>query len=191
MSGDGAPIETRRRKRLVLRGNAGLLDQFDDPAFFPVSNPVNRLFTLCHEPEDDPRVLAVSAPDDEDIAFRRAFFAEQPHYCGRAWYILHRSVCEALVAHFDSPAFEDDARVFLGAFEPDESFLPTLLMSGRHVPVDRVSIGNFRTYGGGPRLLTDASYRGHLAATPAFFTRKVLHEDAAELRAFGEARIAG
>ena len=69
--------------------------------YFPLNNPSNRVFTLCREPKDDRRVLQVARPSDAEIAFRRAYFDAHQHYCGRAWYILHRSVCEALVRFFE------------------------------------------------------------------------------------------
>lgn len=186
-----APVEIRKMRRLLLRGNAGLLEHFTDPSFFPISKPANRVFTLCREPEEDDRLLEVARPGVEDIAFRRAYFAENEHYCGRAWYVLHRSACEAILRFVDSPAFADSARVFMTCFEPDESFLPTLLMNGMCLPREQISKGNFRTFGGEPRQLDDQSFPSILANAPGFFTRKLRHGNATELRAFIEARVMG
>ncbi|QEW23942.1 Core-2/I-Branching enzyme (plasmid) [Marinibacterium anthonyi] len=185
-----APVETRKRKRLVLRGNARLLDQFGEPGFFPQGNAHNRVFIRCGEPAEDRRVLEIARPDDDDIAFRQAYFAEFQHYCGRAWYTLHRSVCEALVAFFDSPRFADTERAFLTCFEPDESFLPTILLNGMCVPAEQVSLQNFRTHKGAQRKLDDQTFRDHLVDTPALFSRKVVHARAEDLRAFLEDRVA-
>lgn len=185
-----APVETRALKRLSLRGNARLLDQFVTPEFLPQANAQNRVFLRCAEPPEDRRLLEIARPDDEDLAFRRAYFSEYQHYCGRAWYTLHRSVCEALVAFFDSPRYADTERVFLTCFEPDESFLPTILMNGMCVPVEQVSRQNFRTNNGAQRPLDDVTFPGHLADPAALFSRKVIHARADALREFIEGCVA-
>lgn len=180
----GALIETRQLRRLTLRGNTGLLDQFNDPGFFPVTNPANRPYIMCAEPEDDSRVLAVAAPDDAELSFRQAYFNSIPHYCGRAWYILHRSACEKLVEFFDSERSADTLTAFLASFEPDESLLPTVIMNELCVPLDKIWNENFRAFQGAPRRLDNETYETLLAKTEvkAMFARKVHHEMARSLR---------
>lgn len=186
-----AGVEQVQLKRLVLRGNGGLLRQFADPAYTPMNNVPNRLFLHCREPQDDDRVLEIARPDPDELAFRFDYLKRHQHFCGRAWYILHRSACEALVAFFDSPDFADSARLFLTCFEPDESFLQTLLLNRLVLPREQVSRDSLRAFQGAPRQLSDDTLAMLAAQETAFFARKVNHAKAAALRADVERRTGG
>lgn len=184
-----APEEQERLGRLNLVGNARLLEMFRDPDFFPLKRAANRLYVHCREPEDAPEQLHVSCPDPEEMAFRKEYLARYPHHCGRAWFILHRSACEALVAFFDSSDFEESARFFLTAFEPDESFLQTLIMNGLVLSPEVVGPDALRTFGGGPRVLNDDSMGLLDDQQNAFFGRKIQHPKAELLRRLIETRV--
>ena len=183
------PIERSRHNRLFLEGNAHLLKMLRNKTYEPTRNPENRVFLECTEPEV-PNLLSVSRPSDEEIEFRRAYFKQHQHYCGRAWYTLHRAACENLVEFFDSPAFEDSGRVFLNCFEPDESFLQTTIMNGLVMDTDRVSNNNHRTFLGGARHLSDSTMHMLRDQKSAFFGRKLDHKNGTALRAFVEEKCA-
>lgn len=180
------PLRRARVGRLLLEGNGHLLDMFADPDWMPVRHAANRLYIGCHEPEDTDNLLAVSRPDPEELAFRQAYLRQYPHYLGRAWYTLHRSVCARLVRFFDSPGFADTGRLFLNCFEPDESFLQTIVMNGLAGTPDVVSTNNHRTFQGTPTVFSDATMDRLQDQKQALFGRKLDHADGAALRAHVE-----
>jgi hypothetical protein len=186
-----APQQRARIGRLHLEGNAGLLEMFRDPDYFPVARVPNRLMVQCSEPPEEADLLHVSRPAPEELAFRQDYLARYPHHCGRAWFVLHRAACEDLVAFFESRQFEDSARFFLTAFEPDESFLQTLVMNGLVLSPDRVGPGSLHTFGGAPKPLTDSTIHLLDNQQRAFFGRKIQHAKAPRLRRWIEARVAG
>ena len=180
---------TREIGRLLLHGNAGLLEQFENPDFFPVRNPANRPFLLCHEPPEKPNMLRIEAPDDSEFAFRQRYFQHQPHVIGRAWWIFHRSVVHDLLVFLDSAQSEDSRQVFLNSFQPDESFIPTILRNGLTAYSGSIVNHNFRAESGAPLLLNDQSFPPSLFESGAFFARKVEHESAGVLRREVERRV--
>lgn len=184
----GQPIRRARLGRLFLEGNARLIESFRDPGWFPVSNPANRVMLMCREPDDRAAPMAVARPDTAELAFRRDYLARHPHYCGRAWFMLHRSAVEDLVAFFDGPAFADTGRFFLTCFEPDESFLATIVMNGLALGPGAVANDNLRAFRGAPRRLGDGDIAALRALRGVFFARKIQHGQAQLLRAFVEAR---
>ena len=181
------PVQVERN-RLTLRGNPALVAQFVDPEYLPVRNPANRLYVACREPDDDPGVLEIARPDPVELAFRTDYLARVQHHCGRAWFVFHRSACEALVRLFDQADFAEAARLFYNCFEPDESFLQTLIMNRMAFPLDQVSPDNLRAFKGRPQFLHDDNMDDLKSETGAFFARKINHGKAAALRTMIETR---
>lgn len=176
--------------RLHLRGNARLLEMFRDPNYLPVLRVANRLMVHCKEPIDEPNLLHVSRPSPDELSFRQEYLARYPHYCGRAWFVLHRTDCEEMVAHFESANFGESARLFCSAFEPDESFLQTLVMNDLVLSRDRVVPRNLHIFNGEPKWLDDSNIHLLENQKGAFFGRKINHSKAPQLRQLVEARCA-
>ena len=177
--------------RLRRRGSRPLLDQFRDPAYFPVRNVQNRPFVQCTEPFPSQRVLYVSRPSSADMEFRKKFFAQYPHHAGRAWFVLHRTALDRLLAFSEKSISMPWREVFLCSFEPDESFIPTALMNFDVIDRDEFSGTNFRAFEGTPADISDKNMSKILDLDKSLFARKIWHNDAANLRSVIESRVLG
>lgn len=92
----------------------------------PIRNLQKRFALDCAD-EFEPKRLIVTAPDPELWHARKAFTETVGLHFSRAYYVLHREVCESLVEDYDrgSEAFH----LFLTSFEPDETCLPSVAAS--------------------------------------------------------------
>lgn len=191
-SGTSEPI-FRTTGRINFLGVPELLDLFPDRDFNPILNPQNRVYLKCREHSaNDNKVLEVGWLDPAERRFREEFFRKNPHYCGRSWFILHRSAVEEIIGFWDSQASDGLKRIFLNCFEPDESIIPTIVLNRFAIGKERVSKGKFRSYYGGARLLNDSSYEELLRTEwDSLFIRKIIHSGAERLRRVVEDSVTG
>lgn len=176
------PIERDTVGRMQLLGPRNLLQKFHDDKFFPLINPMNRPFIYCSEPASDRNILEVRPLSKDELILRKSFFARRTHYCGRAWHVLHRSACEALINYLDSSASEDLRQIFLTMLVPEESLLQTVLGNGLAIPREQVSANNFYHVQADPRNYYDEHAVQLLADTDAYFVRKIAASGSDELR---------
>lgn len=169
--------------RLKLLGDPELLSLFFEERFNPVTNPQNRVYLKCCEYLAQDKMLHISWLDRTDRQLRESFFQKNPHYCGRSWFMLHRSAVEEIISFWDSSRSSDLQAIFLNCFAPDESVVPTIVMNSFAIGGEKVSKAKFRSYHGAPRLLRDANYEALLQSEQdSLFIRKIVHSDAELLR---------
>lgn len=162
-----SPIDLKRPRILSERGCRHV---FDDASLSPVSNPAMRVHLDTTEILGT-RTLYVRAPLAAEIAAKRRFFEHHPHVAGRAWYVLQRDLCEAIVTAFSSIDCAV-AHLFQRTMMPDEAALQTWLHTRKDL-LDRCNVtDNLRFQFGQPQILTSLDIP-RLSASPALFARKI------------------
>lgn len=153
----------------------------------PIRRPAKRIGLHCTE-DAASKSLLVRGLTTSERADRSAILARYTHVCGKAWYILHRSVCVWLLDEICG-THREIYRVFRNSFEPDESFLPTIIHGAPNPWAEKVAIANFRL-GFGKVMPLDELSVSEVAAAKGFFGRKLKPESDArlQLRALVESR---
>lgn len=184
-SSGNEPVDIKS-ERLNLRGPSPLLTQFHEPDYFPLRNPQNRIFLQCMEPDPAQKILAISSYNDADLEFRKQFFKEKKHYCGPAWFVFHRSACSALSEYFQEDRSREMVGMFTDCFEPDESFLPTVIRSDNVIPPEKISNDSLRAFQGYMRQLNDEKFDLLMEEKNCLFVRKIDHEKSSKIMAYVE-----
>jgi hypothetical protein len=159
--------------RAAVWGQRDIVKMFSDGKVSPIRNPQNRVFIKAYEQYSN-RSLYVCGPTQRELRKLERFFEEHAHICGRAWYILSRSTCETLCQGLLAGRFDQYLEVFFNCFEPDESFLQTLLFNSSDFPKHRIWNSNLRFRNGIPGVITDDHFE-ELSRSDALFVRKVTH----------------
>lgn len=165
----GAPLTGRERGRRLVHTTPQVWESFLDMARIPLRFPERRFALDCSEGHD-PKALFVTPATDENFERRREFYETSGLKFARAYYVLHRSICERLIALQDArdPVFD----LFLSSFEPDETFMPSVL--AHHLPdFTEVVAPNIVHHAGGERMFVDSGNIGQIASSGAFFVRKI------------------
>jgi hypothetical protein len=131
------------------------------------------------------RTLYLRPLYEYEARYRAKILRRFPHYCGRAWYLAHRSFVEWVV---DSPRTDEMFNFFSTVFEPDESFIQTLAMSDPKWAAGVVR-KNYRLNEGRPQSISDES-TDSLASKECLFGRKMEFSKSKRFRARIEQLVA-
>lgn len=136
----------------------------------PVRHASTRFFIGCEEAPGAKR-LRLRAFDPAELAHRLATWDRITPRCARAYYVLTRAQCAALIAAIDAEQ-RDLVTLFLTSFEPDEAWLATLAGAiGLRVaaPAPDAVIH----HAGGQRARLDAEALAAIRRSGAFFARRL------------------
>lgn len=136
----------------------------------PIRHASTRFFIGCEEAPDAKR-LRLRAFDGAELAHRRAVWGRIAPRCARAYYVLTRAQCAALIAAIDGDQ-RDLVDLFLTSFEPDEAWLATLAgVIGLRVeaPAEDAVIH----HAGGQRVRLNAGALVAIRQSGAFFARRL------------------
>lgn len=147
---------------------------FKDPELNPFSNPAMRAHLEVTEVAGE-RTLYVRPPSMEESLGRRDFFQRHPHFAGRAWFVMHRRICEELLQSFlpTSSPFPD---LFSRCLMPDESAIHTWIHSRKDVLDRSVADDNLRLDMGRPQKISGRDIP-RLSSIRALFARKISFGD--------------
>lgn len=112
-----------------------------------------------------------------EARYRNSVLKRWPHYCGRAWYMMHRSFLEWVSS---GARTGEMFNLFSTVFEPDESFLQTLAMSEPEWAAKLVN-ANLRLNDGKPAVITDNN-SGQIFGNNALFGRKLIYDKSPNIR---------
>lgn len=162
-------------RRPMLYCEQGSRSVFENPELNPFSNPAMRTHLQVAEILGA-RTLYVRPPLTEESRSRHDFFRHHPHFAGRAWFVMHRRVCELLTDSFLHPEalFPN---LFSRCLMPDESAIHTWMRSRKDVLERSVAVDNLRLDMGRPQILGSRDI-SRLASTRALFARKIRFGDA-------------
>jgi|GEM_PF-5650646 len=158
-----------------------LISYFQNWSDSPVMKPYLR---SCMWVAEDPleKSLYVRPLYVYEARYREHIMKRWPHYCGRAWYMLHRSFLEWLAS---SPRTDEMFNLFSTIFEPDESFIQTLVMCESKWTSMTVN-NNYRLNEGKPIGITDEML-SLLDGSDAFFGRKLMFDKSLQFQSKIEA----
>lgn len=81
--------------------------------------------------------------------------------------------------------------LFSDCFEPDESFIPTVVRSGNALPLDKISNDSLRAFQGYMRPLNDGKFDLLMEEKNCLFGRKVDHEKSPKIMKYVEKVVSG
>jgi hypothetical protein len=171
-------IEMRlfQSKGTFCRIQADLTPYFRNWNVSPVMKPFLRPAMWMGE-DTATRTLYLRPLYEYEARFRMAMLKQWPHYCGRTWFMSHRSFLEWVAS---SPRTDELFNLFSTVFEPDESFIQTLAMSEPKWAAGIVR-KSYRLNEGRPESISDAS-RDSLINQESFFGRKMDFSKSTQLR---------
>lgn len=154
--------------RLTLELSEDVLHAFQFDNYHPVTNVMQRRSVHCIEVPHERRLI-LRGLEDWEIRERTVFWGRFGYYVGRTWVILHREQVEWILT---SRYMFDLYHHAMSSFEPDESFLPSLLLSIENPFMNSVERNNLRWQQGGPAVINKSNVH-EVLSSDAIFARKL------------------
>lgn len=154
-------------RRLQLECTQDVVEGLEND-FHPVGDVMQRRAVHCSEIAGEKK-LYLRGLLPWELSARKKFWENNRYIIGRTWVILHRKQVEWLVSSKVSMEFYANC---LNMFEPDETYIPSLLMSKENKFLGGVENNNFRYLMGGPRVIRRSDI-DKIFKSPCFFARKL------------------
>jgi hypothetical protein len=135
----------------------------------PIKRVMERRALYCEE-IGNKRLFVRSLTQDE-INYRKAFWAKHSYMVGRTWMVLHRKQVEWLA---ESRLFTQIFEHLQTTFQPDETLYPSVLFSDQNPFIHELSKDNLRYGLGTPKSITPNDLTTVLNSK-ACFARKLHH----------------
>ncbi len=159
------------KNRINLSANDDLKGRFLSGELDPVKNVFQRPGFHCTEDFTNNK-LSLRGLSNWEIDFREEFYKEYPLITGRTWVILHRSQVEWLLS---SSIVRELYNFYSTQFEPDESFIPSIILNAKNKYLNEVERNNYRLRMGDPKVLGVKDI-DECINTQALFARKLPNE---------------
>lgn len=157
----------RKYLRLWLECTEEVLDAFGE-GFDPVSNVMHRRAVHCLEVPHHKKIYLRGLLPWE-LKDRMSFWDDKEYVIGRTWSLLHRKQVEWLVESYLSMELYWHC---LNMFEPDETYLPSLLRSPHNPYKFGLENNNLRYLMGSPGVVNKNNL-AEVMDSPCFFARKL------------------